>query len=190
MPPVPLLVSQKQRLAALRTVCFPPCVNPATARLQPTFPSLSSSRAPDGLRAHTKGLSLVYLPLSLKAPRPSPPLRNPLPMDTVAHRTIALTGGQSRMLMINAHLVPEVSHRLPPQFRMESTYFALKKRVREALIGDLSRLFPPLATITTLQPYTLALYGPRHVHRRANPPNECQEKLPGGTARLEGLRGR
>jgi len=47
--------------------------------------------------------------------------------------------------MINVPLVPEVSPNLPPQSLMESTYSALKKRVRDALIEDWSRLFPPPA---------------------------------------------
>jgi len=121
LPPIPLLVSQRQRLAALRTVCSPPSVNPVTACLHPSFPSLSSYRAPDGSRAHTKGLSSVYLPLSWKTPDPSLPLRNHLSIDTVAHRTIAFTGSLSRVPMINAHLVPEVSPHLPPQSLMSST---------------------------------------------------------------------
>jgi len=141
LPPMPLLVSQRQRLAALRTVCSAPDVNPATAPLHPSLPSLSSYRAPDRSRARTKGLSSVYLPLR-KTPRPSPPLRNHLPIDAVAHRTIAFTAGLSCMPMINAHLVPEVLPNLPPQSLMESTYSDLKKRVREALIEDWSRLFP------------------------------------------------
>jgi len=41
--PIRLLVSQKQSLGALRTVCSPPSVNPATARLHPSFFSLSSN---------------------------------------------------------------------------------------------------------------------------------------------------
>ena len=131
LPPIPLLVSQRQRLAALRTVCSPPGVNLATARLHPSFPSLSSYRAQDRSRAHSKGLSSVYLPLSWETP-----LRNHLPIDRVAHRTIAFTGGLSRMPMINAHLVPGILPNLPPQSLMESTYSALKKRVREALIED------------------------------------------------------
>ena len=58
------------------------------------------------------------------------------------------------MPMINADLVPRATPNLPPQYVMGSTYSALKKRVREALIEDWSRLFPPPPTITTLQPYT------------------------------------
>jgi len=144
-PPVTLLVSQRQRHAALRTVCSPPAVNPATARIHPSFPSLSWYRAPDGSRAHTKDLSSFYLPLRWKTTRPSPPLRNHLPIDTVAHRTIALTGRLSKMPMINAHLVPEVSALLLPQSLMTSKYTGLKKRVRQALIEDWSRLFRPSA---------------------------------------------
>jgi len=45
--------------------------------------------------------------------------------------------------MMNAHLVPEVSALLPLQPLMTSTDPGLKKRVREALIEDWSRLFPP-----------------------------------------------
>jgi len=47
LPPISLLITHRQRLAALRVVCSPPCVNPATARLHPSFPSLSAYRAPD-----------------------------------------------------------------------------------------------------------------------------------------------
>jgi len=145
LPPIPLLVSQRQRLAALRTACSPPSVNQATARLHPSFPSLSSYRAPNGSRARTKGLSSVYLPGWWKTPHPSAPLRNRLPIDPVAHRTIAFTGGPSRTPMINTHLVPEVLPNLPPQSLMESTYSPLKKRVRAALIEDWSRVFPSRA---------------------------------------------
>jgi len=35
LPPISLLITHRQRLAALRVVCSPPSVNPATARLHP-----------------------------------------------------------------------------------------------------------------------------------------------------------
>jgi len=85
LPPVSLLIAHRQRLAALRVVCSPPSVNPATARLHPSFPSLSVYRAPDSSRAITRGLSSVYLPLNWKTPRHVPPMRNHLPVDAVAH---------------------------------------------------------------------------------------------------------
>jgi len=145
LPPIPLLVSQRQSLAALRIVCSGPSVNAATARLHRTIPSLPSYWAPHDSRAHTKGLSSVYLTLSWKTPRPSPPHQNHLPIEAVDHRTIAFTGGLSKMPMINGHLVPEVLALLAPQSLRACMYSALKKRVREALIEDWCRLFPPPA---------------------------------------------
>jgi len=135
LPPVSLLITHRQRLAALRVVCSPPSVNPATARLHPSFPSLSVYRAPDSSRALTRGLSSVYLPLHWKTPRPVPPMRNHLPVDAVAHRTIPFTLGLSRMPMINSLLVCPAPN-LPPQSLMDNTYSSLKKRIRETLLED------------------------------------------------------
>jgi len=141
LPPVSLLIAHRQRLAALRIVCSPPSVNPATARLHPSFPSLSVYRAPDSSWALTRGLSSIYLPLHWKTPRPVPPMRNHLPVDAVAHRTLPFTLGLSRMPMINSHLVCPAPN-LPPQSLMDNTYSALKKRVREKLLEEWSSLFP------------------------------------------------
>jgi len=142
LPPVSLLITHRQRLAALRVGCAPPSVHTATARLHPSFPSLSVHRAPDLSHALTRGLSSVYLPLHWKTPRPVPPLRNHLPVDAVAHRTIPFTHGLSRMPMINSHLVCPAPT-LAPQSLMDSTYSALTKRVREALLVEWASLFPP-----------------------------------------------
>jgi len=141
LPPVSLLITHRQRLAALRVVCSPPTVNPATARLHPSFPSLSAHRAPDSSQALTRRLSSVFLPLHWKTPRPVPPIRNHLLVDAVAHRTIPFTLGLSRMPMINSHLMCPAAI-LPPQSLMDSTYSALKKRVREALLMEWAPLFP------------------------------------------------
>jgi len=56
LPPVSLLITHRQRLAAPSVVCSPPSVNPATAGLHSSFPSLSVFRAPDCSLAITKGL--------------------------------------------------------------------------------------------------------------------------------------
>jgi len=141
LPPVSLLIAHRQRLAALRVVCSPPSVNRATARLHPSFPSLLVYRAPDSSRALTRGLSSVYLPLHWKTPRPTPPTRNHLPMDAVAHRTLPFTLGLSRMPMINSHLVCPTPVLLP-QSLMDNTYAALKKRLREKLLEEWASLFP------------------------------------------------
>jgi len=105
LPPVALLISQRQRLATLWVACSPPEINPATAHLHALFPSLSAHRSHNSSRVLTRGLSSVYLPLHWKTPRPVPPLRNHLPFDAVAHKTIPLTHRLSRMPMINSHLV-------------------------------------------------------------------------------------
>jgi len=141
LPPISLLITHRQSLAALRVVCSPLSVNPATACLHPSFPSLSVHRAPDSSRALTKGLSSIYLPLHWITPRPIPPIRNHLPIDAVAHRTIPFTLGLSRMPMINCHLVCPTPT-LPPQSLMDNTYSALKGRVREKLLAEWASLFP------------------------------------------------
>jgi len=141
LPHIPLLVSQQQRLAALRTVRSTPGINPATARLHPSFPSLASSRPPDASRGLRNGISSVYLPQNWETPCLSPPLTTHLPVYTVAHRTIPFTRCLSHMGMINEHQGPELWALLPPSSLMTGTYSALKKRVRLVLIGDWNRLF-------------------------------------------------
>ena len=140
LPPVSLLIPHRQRLAALRVVCSPPSVNPAIAHLHPSFPSLSMPRAPDSSRAIPRGLSPVPLPLHWKTPRPVPAMRNHLPVEAVAHRTIPFTLGLPRMPMINSHLVC-LTPTLPPQSLMNNTYSALKKRIRETLLAEWASLF-------------------------------------------------
>ena len=141
LPPIPLGISQRQRIAALRVVCSPHEVNPATAGLHSSFPSLSNDQAQDSLRALTKGLTSVYLPLNWKTPRTVPPMRNHVPIDAVAPKIIPFTHGLSRMPMINSHLV-SLALAVPPQPLMDNTYSALKKRVREPLLEEWSVLFP------------------------------------------------
>ena len=141
LPRVSLLITHRQRLAALRVLCSPPSWNPATARLHPSFSSLSAHPAPDSSRALTRGLWSVYLPLHWKTPRPVPPMRTHLPVDTVAHQSIPFTLGLSRMPMINSHLVCPTGI-LPPQTLMDSTYSALKTSVRETLLVEWASLFP------------------------------------------------
>jgi len=141
LPPVSLLITHRQRLATLRVVCSPPSVNPTTAGLHHSFPSLSTRRGPDSSRALTKGLTSVDLPLHLTTPRHVPPITNYLPIDAVPHRTRPFTTGLSKMPMINSHLVSPAPA-LHPQSLMNATYSGLKKGVRESLLDDLSRLFP------------------------------------------------
>ena len=139
--PISLMITHRQRLAAISVACSPPTVNPATARLHTTFPSLSVYRAADSSRAITRGLTSVYLPLHWKTPRPVPPIRNHLQVDAGADRTLPFTHGLSKMPMINSHLVNPTPV-LPPQSLMDSTYSALKARVRNGLLEEWATLFP------------------------------------------------
>jgi len=138
---VALRISQRQRLAAHRVVCSPPELNTATSRLHTFFPSLSAHRAHDSSRALTSGLSSVYLPLHWKTPWPVPHLRNHLPIDAVAHKTIRFTHGLCRMPMINSHLISTAPSAHPLSL-MDYTYSALKRSVMEALIAEWPGLLP------------------------------------------------
>lgn len=134
------LISLRQRIAALRAICSRPAVNPVTARLEASFPSLSAHSAKDSARALTRGLKSVYLPLNWKSPQHVPPITNHLPIDAVAYKTIPFTQGLSWMSMVNSHLAsPALA--IPPQSLMNNTYPARKQRVREALLEEWSRLF-------------------------------------------------
>jgi len=81
----------------------------------------------------------VYLLLHWRTPRPVPPIRNPLPIDAVAHKTIPFNHGLSIMPMINSHLVSPAPT-IPPWSLMDNTYSTLKKTVREALLAKWSGL--------------------------------------------------
>jgi len=139
--PVPRLITHRQRLTALSVVCSPPHVNPPTARLHRSLPSISGHRVPDSSSALTRGLKSVYLPLNWKTPRPVPPIMNHLPVDSIANRTICFTHGLSKMPMINSHLFAPALALATPSL-MDNAYSTLKKRVREALLNEWASLFP------------------------------------------------
>ena len=141
LPPVAAYCRYRRRLAALRVACAPPTHNPAAARLPATFPSLSTFRAQDSSRHLTRGLSSVYLPLDWRTETPSPPIRKHLPIDTMAHLTIPLTEGLSRLPLV-LHAPPPPGTNIPPSDLMRKTYLTLRKRAREALMADWGTLHP------------------------------------------------
>ena len=51
LPPLYILFSHKPRMAALRLACSPSSINPASARLCRSFPTLLRARAPDSFRS-------------------------------------------------------------------------------------------------------------------------------------------
>jgi len=141
LPQVPLLISQRQSLAALRVIGSPPEVNSQTACLHPSFPSLTAHQAHDSSRALTRGLNSVYLPLHWRTPRPTPSITNHLLVDAVAHKTRPFTSWLSRMPMINSHHV-SLALSVDPQSLIDNTYSTQKTRVRETLLEEWARLFP------------------------------------------------
>jgi len=114
LPPIVSYCRYQRRLAALRVACAPPYANPAAARLPPSFPSLSSFRAQDSSRHLTKGLSSVYLPLYWRTKVPSPPLRKHLPIDALAHLTLPLQEGLTRLPLV-LHTLPHRARTFPQQ---------------------------------------------------------------------------
>jgi len=113
LPPIVSYCRYRRRLAALRVACAPPYANPAAARLPPSFPSLSSFRAQDSSRHLTRGLSSVYLPLEWRTKVPSPPIRKHLPVDALAHLTLPLQEGLSRLPLV-VH-TPPLQGRISPR---------------------------------------------------------------------------
>ena len=101
-------------LAAIRITCAPPTHNPAVARVPSSFSSLSTFRANDSSRPHPRGLSSFYLPLNWRTLVPSPPLRNDLPIDALAHLTISFMEGLSRSHRSSKLPRPQAPTYLPP----------------------------------------------------------------------------
>jgi len=92
LPPLSFLLPPKRRMAALQLVFAPPHINPASARLCRSFPSLLKFRAPDSHRSLCTRLDPNVMPLNSKTPHPSPPTRTHLPVDAMAHLTLPLLG--------------------------------------------------------------------------------------------------
>jgi len=112
-------------------------------------------------------------------------MRNHLPIDGVAHKTTPFTHGLSNMPMINSYLIsPALA--VPPQSLMNNTYSALKKRVREALLEELARLFPTPGYYhhrPTMSARRFMLI--TQVHGRTDSSDESRERLPGRPSHLE-----
>jgi len=135
LPPVVSYCRYRRRLAALKVASAPPYANPASARLPLSFPSLSSIRAQDSSRHLTVGLSSIYLPLSWKTKTPSPPLSKHLPVDALAHLTLPLQEGLTRLPLV-LHAPPPLEANIPPPKLMKRGYQALRFRARNMLLQD------------------------------------------------------
>ena len=140
LPPLLSLLPHRRRMAALRMACAPPEINPASARLPPTFPSLSHFRAMDSCRILTVGLKNNYIPLKWNQPRPNPAVRSHLPIDALAHLLTPLVLKTTFFPLVNTHLMPELP---PPSGDGVRSYHALKGDSRDILLAHWSLQAPP-----------------------------------------------
>jgi len=129
-------------MAALRRVCAPPTINPATGCLCPSFPSLLKHRVPDSHRGLCTRHARNVMPLSWKTNRPPSKVRSHLPVDELANLALPILGSLAFAPLANAALFPEQAT-LPPHDTMMNAYKALQGRTRLLLLEEWRRMAPP-----------------------------------------------
>ena len=147
LPPLHVLFSHKRRMAALGLVCIPPSINPASARLRRSFPTLLRARALDSYRTLCTRLLPNVMPLNWKTPRPSPPVRSHLPVDSLARLTLPLLEGLTFAPMINSLLLPDLPSLLDDA-TMSAAYRALQRKARSLMLEHW-RSFSPVPAYYT-----------------------------------------
>ena len=152
LPLLSVLLVHKRRMATLRLVSSPTSINPASARLCRSFPSLLKAREPDSHRPLCTRLAPNVMPLNWRTPLRSPPVRTHLPVDALAHLTIPLLKDLSYALLIKSTLLPNLPT-IPSDEVMTNAYCALK-RWAQALMIDKWRSLPLLS----YYPYPLPLF--------------------------------
>ena len=151
LPPLSVLLLHKRPMAALRLVSSPTSINPASARLCRSFPTLLKARAPDSHQCLCTRLAPNVMPLYWKTPLPSPPVRTHLLVDALAHLTIPLFMDLSYTLLINSTLLPNLPS-LPSDEVMTNAYRALKRPAQTHMM-DQWRSLP----LPSYYPYSLRL---------------------------------
>jgi len=81
LPPIPLLVSQRQRLAAVMRVCFPSQCQPGDSTPTPLLPHPLLIPSPGRLKSPHEGPFVSLPPPELEDPPPLPPSSEP-PLDS------------------------------------------------------------------------------------------------------------
>ena len=134
LPPLDLLLRYKRRLAALRILCSPPEINPATARLPPSVQTPFLHRhSPDHRLLSAKNAG-SRLPLPWLEPRPPSKNRAHLPLDALPHSMLFILGpgGFEPLPVTSQHLLCE--HYPAP--RPGRSYPQLKLQCRSLLIKE------------------------------------------------------
>ena len=139
LPPLPLLIEHRQRMAALRLASSPPEINPAAGRLHRSVPNRSSFRSPQCHRSLLTGLNPAKRPLLWKTPQRN--IRKHLPIDEIIHRVLPLLEGRSSLPLLNPHLIPTLA--VPPPDPPPDSYTTMKKESRSVLLRQWSTMAPP-----------------------------------------------
>ena len=139
LPPLPLLIEHRQRMAALRLTSSPPEINPAAARLHRSVPNKSTFRSPLCHRSLLVKLNPAKRPLMWKTPQRN--IRKHLPIDEISHRVIPLLENCSYLPLLNPHLVPTLA--IPPPDPPPDSYTTLTRGSRSILLRQWSTLAPP-----------------------------------------------
>jgi len=153
LPPLVLLIEHRQRMAALRVVCSPPEINPASARLHKSVPNRSSYRSPLCHRSLLVKLNPACRPLMWRTPRAT--IRKHLPIDEIAHRTLPLLKGRPFFPLHNPQLVSTLS--VPPVDPFSDSYDPLKNESRAILLlywTSLAHPPPDYEYLPSLTPYS------------------------------------
>jgi len=143
LPPLDLLLKYKRRLAALRILCSPPEINPASARLPLSIQTPSVHRhSPDHRSLSAKNAG-SRLPLPWLQPRPPSKNRAHLPLDALPPSMLFILGpgGFEPLPVISQHLLFETNP-APPQGR---TYPQLKLRCKSLLMQEWEEAAPDVA---------------------------------------------
>jgi len=126
LQPLCVLLKHKRYMATLRLIFSLPGINPASARLSRTFPSLRKARAPDSHRILCTHLNPNLMPLNLNTLLPSLPVRTHLPVDALVHLTLPPLNGLSYAQLINSPLARNLPC-LPSEEIMANTSCARKR---------------------------------------------------------------
>ena len=141
LPPLPLLIEHRQRMAALRLASSSPEINPAAGRLHKSVPNKSSFRSPQCHRSLLTKLNPAKRPLMWKTPQRN--IRKHLPIDEITHLVLPLLENRSSLPLLNPHLVPTLA--LPPPDPPPDSYTTMKKESRSILLRQWSTMAPPPA---------------------------------------------
>ena len=139
LPPLPLLMEHRQRMAALRLSSSAPEINPAAGRLHKSVPNRSPFRSPQCHRSLLTKLNPAKRPLMWKTHQKT--IRKHLPIDEITHRVLPLLGGRPSLPLLNRHLVPTLE--IPPPDPPQDSYVTLKKESRSILLRQWSALALP-----------------------------------------------